>query len=79
MKIVNDKKKIPIPPIKKSLYLPLEFWTEIVTLLDGKIQRYGELEAYVKVGVEISLTKGKVTLIRHLEEVSEKPAGNLDK
>ena len=69
---MKDKEKIQMPPVLSPLYLPVEFWTKVVSYLDSRVQFHGELQRYVKLGIEISIQNGIVTHHKFNEEVTDK-------
>lgn len=65
--------KMPIPPLppKSPLYKGINFWSQILLLLDKKAQYMEENLRFGKVGVTLHFREGKLSKIFWVDEISE--------
>ena len=61
--------KIPTPPVKKPLYLPVTFWAELLSILDKKVQSISEINGSGKISFEVVISKGIVSNIYFQDKV----------
>jgi hypothetical protein len=65
----KDTNKIPVPPIKAPLYLPVTFWAELLAVLDKKVQSISELSGSGKISFEIVISRGVVSNVYFEDKV----------
>ena len=55
--------QIPLPPLptKVELFMPIEFWSEVLMTLDKKIQAVAQIYGFGKVSLTVSITNGGIT------------------
>ena len=78
MNHMNDQ-QIPTPPIKTRLFLPTEFWTRLLAILDAKVQNLSEREGQGKIEMRLIMQNGKLTNIYFNDEVVVKELVELTK
>lgn len=69
--------KIPSPPVKKVLYLPIEFWSQLLSILDRKAQSFCEAGGYGKIDLRLVIQDGRVVNIYFTDEVVAKELTNI--
>jgi hypothetical protein len=69
--------KIPSPPVKKILYLPIEFWSQLLSILDRKTQALCESGGYGKIDLRLVIQEGRVINIYFTDEVVAKELTNI--
>ena len=65
------KEKIPTPPVRKQLYVSISFWSQLLTILDKKIQNFCEHNGYGNVGVTIYIQNGHIKQVKFIDELSD--------
>ena len=68
---MKDEQKIPLPPLppKVELYMPLEFWSEILITLDKKTQAIAQTYGFGKVSLTLSITNGGITEVSFDDQI----------
>ena len=65
------EEKIPMPPEipKVELFMPLDFWSEILMTLDKKTQGVAKIYGFGKVTLVITINNGGISSINFGEDV----------
>jgi hypothetical protein len=56
--------------LKEELFQPLEFWSDIVKVMDGRIKQIATTYGFGAVNLKILIKHGKVQVVTFSEEVS---------
>lgn len=61
--------KIPMPPTKEELFIPIDFWSKILTSLDQKVQAVAFNYGWGKVNMTLVVQGGKISQVIFNDEI----------
>lgn len=66
----KDKKPlVPTPPQRKPLFVPIDFWLEVIAYLDNRTEYVVKNSGFGKIEVSLKLHKGKIHEVDFREQI----------
>ena len=65
----KNEELIPTPPRKKPLYVPIDFWLEVIAYLDNRVEYVSTNSGFGKIEVSLKLHKGKIHEVDFREQI----------
>ena len=61
--------KTPIPPKKNPLFVPIDFWLEVIAYCDNRVEYVVNNSGFGKIEVSLKIHKGKIHEVDFREQI----------